>query len=210
MPIMYPPRPRGAVPASELPYYENLGVFCAQNKLQGARTVIHILKNGSVEMFSRHGKPFANYKMPKFMQNEILALPGLKIGVEYWLDGELMIKTKAEDTKGKLILFDILQYDKYLFLKPNLEGRLKLLNEICGYPTNLDSLRGMAYKISENVMMIKTIYSNFKEAFNKDYGDEVEGLVLKKKDSVLDNFGQKEYLVDWLIRCRKPHKNYQF
>ena len=209
MPIMYPPRPRGAVPPSELPYYENLGVFC-QNKLQGARTVIHILKNGSVEMFSRHGKPFANYKMPKFMQNEILALPGLKIGVEYWLDGEVMIKTKAEDTKGKLILFDILQYDKYLFLKPNLEGRLKLLNEICGYPTNLDSLRGMAYKVSENVMMIKTIYSNFKEAFNKDYGDEVEGLVLKKKDSVLDNFGQKEYLVDWLIRCRKPHKNYQF
>lgn len=207
---IWPPRPRGAVPPSELAYYESLGTYVAQNKLQGANSVIHFSKYGEVSIFSRHGAPFKSYQLTKNMQEELLNLPGLQKGIEYWLNGELLIKTKAEDTKGKLVLFDILQYDKYLYLKTNLENRLQLLDEICGCSRKLDPWRGMAFQVSENIMMIKTIYSNFVEAFNKDYGDDVEGLVLKKKNSVLDNFGQKDYLVDWMIRCRKPHKNYQF
>lgn len=209
MQFIFPPRPRGALPPKELSYYEGLGIFVVQNKLQGSRAVVHV-KDGRVEIGSRHGRPFKNYTLTKQLRDEVLALPGLNRSLEYWLDGELLIKTTAKDTKGKLVLFDVLQCGKYLFLQPNLLGRLKLLEEICGNPTELDSLRGMAFRVSDNILMIKTIYSDFENAFNKKYGDEVEGLVLKKKNSVLDNFGQKEYEVDWIIRCRHPFKAAQF
>ena len=49
--------------------------------------------------------------------------------MEYWLDGEVLIKTKAKDTKGKIVLFDILQAGKYLFMKFHDQmGRLAMLN----------------------------------------------------------------------------------
>lgn len=210
MAIIYPPRPRSAIPPNELPYYESLGIYCVQPKYNGARSVIHITSDRQVYIYSRHGRPHRNYTMPASMAKEILALPGLKKGVEVWLDGELLSKTTATDTKNKIVLFDVLHYEKYLFLSPDQVGRIELLANICGGPNKLDSLRGMGYVVSDNLWMAPTFYSNFADEFNKDYGDEVEGLVLRKKNSVIDNFGQKEYEVSWLIRCRRPHKNYQF
>jgi hypothetical protein len=133
----------------------------------------------------------------------------LEAGNEYWLDGEILIKTIANDTKDKVVLFDVLQAGEYLFLRNQLD-RLEVLKKICGEPTKLDSFRGMAYVVSPNVLMAPTFYSNFVQEFNKDYKEEVEGLVLRRKDSLLDNFGNKEYLVDWIIRCRRENKNCLF
>ena len=208
--IIYPPRPKGAIPPSELDYYESLGIYGVQPKYNGARNPIHISPDGEVASFSRHGRSHRTYDMPLSVRKEILALPGLKKGIEVWLDGEVLSKTTATDTKHKIVLFDILQYDKYFFSSPNQQGRLELLSSICGNPTQLDSMRGMGYIISENILMAPTFYSGFKAEFEKDRGDEVEGLVLRKLNSTIDNFGQKEYEVSWLIRCRRPHKNYNF
>lgn len=210
MSVIFPPRPKSAIPPKELDYYEKTGIWCVQPKYNGARSVVSVSPEGKVEIYSRHGRKHLNYTMPNFMEKEIQAIPGLKPGIQYWLDGELLNKTTAKDTKGKLVLFDVLQIDKYLFLKPNQVERVELLKGICGNPTKLDPWRGMSYQFSENIMMAPTFFSNFSQEFAKDYGDEVEGLVLRKKDSVLDNFGQKEYEVNWLVRCRKPHKNYSF
>jgi len=208
--MLFPPRPKGAIPPKELPYYENTGMWCAQPKYNGSRSVISISPQSVVSIYGRHGRPHLNYSMPPYLGKEILSLPGLKKGIQYWLDGELLVKTTAKDTKGKLVLFDVLQIDKYLFLKPNQVERIELLKGICGHPAELDTWRGMAYVVSENLLLAPTFYSGFKDEFHKDHGDEVEGLVLRKKDSVLDNFGQKEYEVSWLVRCRQPHKNYSF
>jgi ATP-dependent DNA ligase len=208
--IIYPPRPKGAVPPTDLPHYDELGLFCIQPKYNGSRSIIHIAEDRRVQIFSRHGRAHHSYTMPLPIQNEILALPGLPKATEIWLDGELMVKTTPEDTKGKIILFDVLHYKEYLFLQYTQVERLNLLAKICGEPTKLDPWRGMGYQISDNLLMAPTFFSNFKDEFLKDYGDEVEGLVLRKKDSLIDNFGQKEYEVPWLIRCRRPHKNYHF
>lgn len=207
--IIYPPRPKSAIPPSDLDYYESTGLYCAQPKYNGSRSVIYVYGN-TVKIYSRHGRPHLNYAMPQAIREEILAIPGLKRGKEYWLDGELLTKTTAIDTKGKIVLFDILQEGEYFFLNPNQEDRVKLLAEVCGNPTDLDRWRKMSYVISDNILMAPTFFSNFDEEFKKNYGDEVEGLVLRKRNSVIDNFGEKEYLVNWLIRCRHPHKNYQF
>ncbi len=205
MHFIFPPRPKGAVPPHELPYFEKQGTWCVQPKLKGARNVITVF-DGIVNCYGRHGRNFQSYNMPENVKKEILALPGLKKGVNYVFDSEVMIKTKAQDTKGKIILFDILQYDKYLFMNPNQKKRLELLDEICGRPRNLDPWRAMVYQISENVTMAPTYYSDFANRFSIDYGEEVEGLVLRKLDLVIDNYGQKEYEVTWMIRCRKPDR----
>jgi ATP-dependent DNA ligase len=210
MDIIYPPRPKGAIPPKELDYYEKTGLWIAQPKYNGARSVILITSEQKVSIISRHGRAHLNYSMPSYIEKEILGLPGLKKGCKYWLDAELLVKTTAKDTKGKIVIFDVLQIDKYLFLNPDQMGRLRLLNEICGNPKKLDPWRGMGYYISENILMSPYFEKNLKAEFNKNYGDEVEGLLLRKKNSVLDNFGQKEYEVGWLLRCRKPHKNYSF
>lgn len=210
MVIIYPPRPKSAIPPIELAYYESLGIYCIQPKYNGARSVIRITSDGQVFIYSRHGRPHRNYTMPESIRQQVLALPGLKKGIEVWLDGELLSKTTATDTKNKIVLFDILHHERYLFLSPNQKGRLELLAEICGRPTRLDPMRKMGYVVSEDLLMAPTFYSDFTQEFNKNYGNEVEGLVLRKMDSVIDNFGQKEYEVSWLIRCRHPHKNYQF
>ncbi len=210
MKIIFPPRPKGAIPSNELNYYESLGLYCVQPKYNGSRSVIHITPEGEVSIYSRHGRPHLNYEMPRYIANEVLALPGLRKGIEVWLDAELLSKTTAKDTKNKLVLFDVLQYDKYLFLSPDQKGRIDLLAQICGFPQKLDNLRGMGYTISDNLMMAPTFYSDFKKEFDKSYGDEVEGLVLRKLNSTIDNFGQKEYLVTWIIRCRHANKNCDF
>ena len=210
MSIIFPPRPKGAIPPTELQYYEDLGIYCTQPKYNGSRSVVHITSDSQVRIYSRHGRVHLNYSMPMSLRNQILELPGLEKGTEYWLDGELLVKTTAKDTKGQLVLFDVLQCGKYLFLSHNQLQRLDLLAAICGHPSKLDPLRQMGYVVSEDVLMAPTFFLNFKIEFSRNYGDEVEGLVLRKKDSVLDNFGQKEYEVSWLIRCRHPHKNYNF
>jgi ATP-dependent DNA ligase len=208
--ILFPPRPKGAIPPTELEYFESQGGFGVQCKYNGARSIVRITPDGQVYIYSRHGRPHRTYTMSVSVMNEFLSLPGLKKGIEVWLDGELLSKTTATDTKNKIVLFDVLHYENYLFMKPDQKGRIELLSTICGNPTKLDAMRGMAYVVSENILMAPTFYSNFKEEFCKDRGDEVEGLVLRKLNSALDNFGQKEYEVDWLIRCRRPHKNYNF
>lgn len=151
--IIYPPRPKGAVPPKELDYYEKQGIWVVQPKYNGSRCVIHIEPDNTVTMWSRHGTAHRSYTMPAAIRDQLLALPGLQKGLEYWLDGELMIKTSAPETKGKIILFDVLQVGKYLFLKPDQMGRLALLDEICGKPRTLDIWRGMGYQISNDVLM---------------------------------------------------------
>lgn len=209
--VIFPPRPKGAMPFSELNYREQQGIWCAQYKYNGARCVIHVEPGENVSIIGRHGADFATYKMPNATRQQILALPGLDKSKEYWLDGELLIKTTPTDTKEKIILFDVLQAGNYLFLKPNQMGRLALLDEICGHPKELDTLRGMGLVISDDLMMAPTFLENFEKRFEeKIQYDECEGLVLRRKDSSLDNFGTKEYLCNWIVRCRKPNKNCNF
>lgn len=206
---IYPPRPRITLPPGELDEYERSGRWVADPKFEGARNLVKI-KDGEVELFGRHGGRHLSFDLSVTLKNEILNLPGLVKGVEYWLDSELMIKTKAADTKGKIIFYDVLFMDKYLFMKPDQMGRKKLLDEICGNPVQLDVYRGMAYQISENLLMSPTYEFGFSDLFKSFDYDEVEGLVLRRRNSTIDNFGQKPYEAYWLARCRRRNKKSDF
>ncbi len=204
MNFLFPPRPRGSVPWTDLKRLEATGEWVAQPKYQGARVVVQVEGRG-VSFLSRQGRPFRSWSPPASLVRDVLALPGLGRRAEWRLDGELLIKTTAPDTKGKLVLFDVLHAGKYLFGRGQME-RLALLSEVCGGPTALDPWRGMGLIASGSVLMAPTFESGFEERFHSMACDEVEGLVLRRRSSVLDNFGSKEYEVDWLVRCRRPDK----
>lgn len=208
--IIFPPRPKGKMPPSDLPYYEKTGNWLAQRKYRGSRAVINVSKTGEITLGNRHGKSFSNFSLTKAHKEQILSL-NLKAGNEYWLDGELM--NKDVNATNEIVLFDVLQAGRYFFGSPTQDQRLQILKEICGDPKEL-CRTGIALQIRPLIWMAETFFTNFVARFEEALPNpQLEGLVLKKKLSTLDSFGTAEYETTNLIRCRKnfaKDKGYEF
>ena len=103
-----------------------------------------------------------------------------------------------------IILFDILQAGRYFFGNPHQIDRLKILNQICGNPKQLCESK-IALRVSQRIWLAELFTENFAERYEESLPiPQLEGLVLRKKASVLDNFGHFEYETTNLLRCRKP------
>lgn len=204
---IYPPRPKGRIPPAELPRYEKTGNWIAQYKYNGSRVVIHIDPDRRVWFFSRHGKPFQKFQPSAHHIEQVRSLPGLEAGKGYWLDGELL--GKEEETKGNIVLFDVLQAGRYLYLNPDQMARFTLLHEICGSPPCPEGTPAFV-PVTPLFALAPYFAHAFLDRFRDDHGPDVEGLMLRRKDYALDNFGQKEYETASLIRCRKEAKNYAY
>jgi len=207
--VLYPPRPKGRMLPSELSGYDKTGKWVAQRKFNGTRTLVHVF-GSHVCLQSRYGDSHKNFQLNAQLREEILSL-ALDKNLEYWLDGEILdAKTKNPDYKGKIVLFDVLQEGSYLFGGPDLLQRYENLKIICKNPQEKEP-GGLALKVTPNIWLAETFSKDFVDLF-QDFidNDEIEGLVLKKRNSVIDNVGSKEYEISWQIRCRKPHKNYNF
>lgn len=205
MPLIYPPHPSSKIPPHRLDFYERAGGWIAQRKFNGTRVVVHVSSSREVSILNRHGEAPKRFSLSESHERQILSL-NLDFGSEYWLDGELLDhKTKSERYKGKIVFFDILQAGRYLMKDPDQEGRLSILESVCGNPKELEP-GGIALKVSEDVWMAESWREGFAERF-RDFitMDEIEGLVLRKASSVLGNFGLAKYEVPWMLRCRKPH-----
>jgi ATP-dependent DNA ligase len=212
MRILFPPRPKNRILAGELPVYERSNRWVAQRKFNGQRNPIYISSDKQVQFFN-YGAPHANYVPPEQLIREFSALQ-LEDGKDYWLDSELLDKkTKDPRYKDRVILFDVLHVGKHLFGGPTFLERLAILAEICRNPTTYESTHGIALQVTEHIWLAETFDHAFSERFTEilQY-DEIEGLVLKRKDSKLDNIGIRKHEVAWQIRCRKPHAggNYNF
>ena len=212
MRYLYPPRPKSKIPPGNLAGYEKLNQWVAQLKFNGTRTVIQITADGNVNFFNRHDSQHKQFFPSKEIVKEALSLD-LEKGKEHWLDGELLKnKTKDPRYKERIVLFDVLMLNgKYFFGQPTQLIRLGLLEKICRFPKNLESANGIALMATEHLWMAQTWHDNFVTHFKQFLNtDEIEGLILRKKNSVIDHVGTEEYDVNWVIRCRKPHKNYNF
>jgi hypothetical protein len=208
---MFPPRPKSRIRPVELPRWERQGGWAIQRKFNGTRTLIHVTPSLKVEAWRPGKKSHLQWVISPEIINQVLSL-NIERGKEYWFDGELMNnKTSNSTYKNKIIFFDIIQAGRYFFKSPDLLGRQKLLFEICGNPVTLEDSRGIALKVTNNIWLAETFFDNFTDRW-KDFidFDEIEGLVLKRMKSTIDNLGNKEYDVDWQIRCRKEHRNYSF
>jgi len=206
MPILFPPYPEGKITPQRLEEYESSKIWIAQRKFNGTHILIHISPERKVSILTRHGTAPKLFSLTKNHISQLLSL-SLEKGKEYWFDGELLDhKTKDKKYKSKIILFDVLQADKYLIFKKTQKERLVILNEICRNPKELEPNFGIALKVTDDVWLAENWESEFKKHFDEfNHLDEIEGLVLRKKNSFIDNYGQKEYKVNWIVRCRKPH-----
>ncbi len=203
---IYPPRPKSLMQPSQLAHEEGRGCWLWQHKFNGDRCVVVIdvgEKNRSVHLANRHGKFHPTSKFQKLRQELCGSKLLLPKGLHY-LDAEIL----DGDLSETIVLFDVLQIEKYL-IGVSQEQRIDLLTAICGSPTEL-CYHGVALQVTPNIWMTQSGTKDFVQHFEEHIESPlIEGLVLKKKASVLDNWGSKEYEVDWQIRCRKPAKNYR-
>lgn len=199
--IIYPPRPLGNMPPSELPQYEASGRWLAQRKFHGSRAVMYIGADREVVLASRHGKAFGKFQLTKDFSQEIVESLSLEKGKSYWLDGELL--NKQVGATNELVLFDVLQAGRYLFGRPTQLERLHILSGICNNPKRLCKSK-VAFQVSPRLWMAQTFSDNFVDRYQEAFGNPVlEGLVLRRATASLDHFGSKEYVTPHLIRCRK-------
>lgn len=195
---VYPPRPKSKIKPEQLAFMESQGIYLWQPKFDGDRCVA-ALDNGKAVLSNRHGKWHSSHAFPE-IRSELSALK-VPSGTHY-LDGEL-IKYQNHPV---LVLFDVLQWVKYLTGTTQTD-RLKILDDLGGKPH--DSLP--VNRIDDHLWVCHYGDSNFCDRFSEFVDQPVlEGLVLRKKASVLSNWGAREYEVDWQIRCRRPAKNYRF
>jgi hypothetical protein len=216
MPV-FPPRPKNRLIPAQLSKYENTGKWFCQRKFNGARNQIHIGVDGKIT-FWHYGDLHKQWKPSADIYEQVKSLNLNAEGSEfdqgeneYWLDSELLYaKTTDPHYKNRIVIYDVLAYGKYLLGVPQ-PTRLDLLERICGSPQKLESKHGIALEVTENIWMAQTWEDRFAERFQEFlHLDEIEGLVLRKKKSVLNDTGSKRYEVPWQIRVRKPHKNYNF
>ena len=213
MRIIFPPRPRGKITPGELVAYEKTGLWVVQRKFNGQRSPVFISPEGKAQLFSRYGRGHENYVPPAGMMKEFAAFD-LDLGTYYWFDAELLgTKTQSAYYDNRLVIFDVLHIGKSLFNGPNLMQRQEILKKICRNPSVLEKEHGIALQITEHIWLAETFENGFVARFKELLGwPEIEGLVLKKKNSVIDNIGARENEVNWQIRCRKAHEggNYAY
>jgi hypothetical protein len=202
---IYPPRPKSTIPPQQLSQEESRGCWMWQHKFNGDRCpiVIDVKASGrNVYLCNRKGRflPDQKYqKLRKELCSQNLSLP---VGVHY-LDAELLPEIET------VVLFDVLQLSKYL-IGVSQEKRLSMLKEICRNPIE-PCQSNIALLVTEHIWMSrhgdKDFVGHFEEYIESTM---IEGLVLRKKESTLDNWGSSEYEVDWQLRCRKNSSAYRY
>jgi len=210
--IMYPPRPKGAIHPDKLAEYPG---WWAQRKFNGTRSVVVIDPEGEIVFYDRQTEVQKAYK-PTSEMREALGELATKRGSWYLLDGELL-NNKTAGVKDRLVLFDVLVHESKYLTRTAYRDRVPLLNELANNPTEHESDTGrkIALQVSNNVWLAETFKprepSETKHLFEGllDMA-EIEGLVLKDPGGVLLPGVREDNNGAWLIRVRKPHKNYVF
>jgi len=202
---LYPPRPKNAVPLSDLDFWDN-NMMIAQPKLNGSNAII-FMNGKDVLFFNRHNQRMSNVQLNS---DELLRL----ISGSGWMaiNGEYMNKSKSDENNEvfnhKLVIFDLLVYDGNYLVGNSFQERISLLDSLFG--TN-SSEKEYLYSISENIYRVKSFDSNFKELFtNLSKIDMIEGLVCKRKSAKLEIGNTENNNTKSQIKFRKATKNYKF
>lgn len=199
--FLYPPRPGGSIMPGDLGYYEKTGQWVVQPKFNESRILTHVLPSGEVVFWTRHHtRPAPTHFDAPTLSLEVKKHLKLTPGLEYWIDGGVMNREK--EAGGELVFYDVLCVGKYLFLKQTQEDRLNLLAMICGEPQELNA-EETAMKVSNHLWMSTSFRDGFNDRLKTLIGvNYIEGLVLRKLSSQIDNYGRKQYEASWMKRCR--------
>lgn len=226
------PKTGSHIRRQDLPVYEEMGGYLAQRKFNGTHGVIWIGGN-KVSIWDRRGVPLSLYKLNESMKRCLLGLGCDPSKESIFTGEILHTKAKSERTgeqeaKDTIVLFDVIVHDNEPLTRMNQVDRLKLLSDICGNPSKLEGPKffgatSRALVVSEyadseidvaHLWLAETFMEDFQYHYDEccydqldkngyDKYKEIEGLVLRQRDSRLQ-FKQGDIGdVDWIIRCRK-------
>jgi hypothetical protein len=205
---IYPPRPRNAVPETELDFWDN-GTLIAQCKLNGSNCTIYT--NGyDFLAYNRHGLQLSDFKLKK---EEILKLyKNINRGTWLVLNGEYLNKSKKDETgqifNHKFVIFDLLVIDSNYLIGKTFQDRVEILDKLYGCE---NSEKDYLYKITENIYRVKSYKSGFKDLYNQlTKIDIIEGIVCKRCSSKLELGISENNNYKGQIKFRKPTKNYRY
>lgn len=203
---IYPPRPKNAIPDSELNFWDN-GSLIAQPKLNGSNCVLFTDGSKFIAM-NRHGQRLTNFQLSD------AELKSIYRGTGGWtiLNGEYLNKSKLDENgvsfNHKFVIFDILSFDGEYLLGKTFQERIQLLDELYGQKK---SEKDYLYSVSENVLRVVSYQDNFKSYYDKLTPiDVIEGLVLKRKTAKLELGSTENNNTKSQIKCRKATKNYKY
>ena len=207
---MFPPRPDGSTHPDTINQYQG---WWGQRKFNGTRTLIFIHEYGSFVLWNRHREQHKSFQINSNMENALKDISArCKRGKIYVFDGELM-HSKTRGLKNRIILWDILVHESNYLIGTTYAHRYSILNDFFNNPKKFEQTTGhkIALEINTHVWLAEIFKKNLKERFKELISlDEIEGIVLKNPTGLLE-FGFKESNNgNWLIRVRKPHKNYEF
>lgn len=212
---LYPPRTEMRIPPGPGPVRKMWEAFpdaIAQFKENGTRNMFYIFPDQHAECWNRgaDGTPTQQkqYSLTKKMTEQLgnLKLPAGKFHV---LDGELL-HSKTTDIKDVSYMFDILVYNGEYLLGATYGERYALLRRLMGdrfFPEDLNP------KIGEMYLAQSFPVSQWGAMWEKALAvKHCEGLVLKRTGPIsrlvpgtriINNDG-------FMLRVRKPHKNYEY
>src|SRR3990172_6094895 len=196
---LYPPRPEFAIPPVALGRYDN-GKYVAQPKLNGSCCVLEI-RPGEVRAYNRHKEVLTGFRLP--------SIDALYRGTGGWLvlAGEYMNKGKkgrhGELFNHKFVIFDILTYDGELMAGgPNIKERIGLIEAI--YPSQ-ERYDRCLIEILPDIYRVDSFYCEFEKMYlDLVTVDMYEGLVIKRRDAVLEPLVREKNNTGWQVKCRKP------
>lgn len=179
----------------EQPLFQNCNQsedWFAEKKYNGSRLLLHYI-NEKFEFWNRHSDKF------NFQPNEELqkALSTLKLNGYCLFDGELR-NNKVIGVKQKVVLFDVIIWEGELLRIP-FSQRRKIL----------ESLRLPIE--GEPLGIIQQHKIDFNQLFDEVVSDkEIEGLVLKNQNGRLKVDRKSSRNSSWMLKIRRPSKNYKF
>lgn len=203
---LYPPRPQTKVRfgSDTFRQFQERPEYIAQFKLNGQRNEIVFFPDGHIEMWSRHHEKHRSYNAPGWLIDALKSAFNIEEGKFTILDSELL-HNKDRHVKNVVYIFDVLVLNGMYLVGESYESRHSTLVEIA----NINSEDDLCYRATDNVWIAKnlspTIWDSMWEHTETSW---VEGFVLKNAKAELQFGFKKDNNGGWMIRCRKPHKNF--
>lgn len=201
----YPPRPKNAIPQSELEGWDN-GTLLGQPKMNGSNTTI-FTNNTSLSVMNRHNQRLTNFQISQNEISQVYRGNGWII-----LNGEYMNKSKRDENdqvfNHKFVIFDILAFNGEYLVGSTFEERVKILDSLYGTE---ESEKDYLYKITDNIYRVKSYETGFNDIY-EDFSkiDMLEGLVMKRKNAKLELGLTENNNFKSQLKCRKATRNYKY
>ena len=186
-PILIPPDPDN--PLEPKPDYinslEKSGIYLGEQKQNGDNILIY---TGDMKIMNRHGKRHRYVPTPQ-VKKELSAFPTGAI-----INAELM-HYKTKTVKDIIICHSLLAWKGKPLIGATWGDARDILQE---------------QKYGKHVQLSKVWKKGFWELFQKADGKIIEGIILKDPTGKIRISTSKIPDVSYMMKIRKPHKNYSF